>query len=408
MPPDPFAQEYSMKLASRTARITPSPTLQLSATVKALVAQGQQVFDFTAGEPSFDSPDVAKDAAYEAIRSGFTKYTSVTGIDELKDAIIDKFQRDQGLTYSRSQILVSCGAKHTLFNLALALFEAGDEVIIPAPYWVSYPEQILMADAKPVFVSTSESSGYAIDLKELEGTLTDRTKAIILNSPCNPTGSLYDRQTLEGIAKLALQYGFLVISDEIYEKMIYDEHRHQSIASLGPDIAQNTILVNGVSKTYAMTGWRIGYAAGPEPLIKAMGDIQSQSTSNPTSIAQKAAVGALRGGDAFIQHMVKELDSRRKAMVAGLNRISDIHCPMPSGAFYAFPNIAQLVGRRFQGQDLATPFALANFFLKEAQVACVPGEPFGSPTHLRFSYTGTLEVIEEGLHRLAKAVGKLE
>lgn len=397
-----------MKLASRTTRISPSPTLQLSATVKALVAQGQQVFDFTAGEPSFDSPDVAKNAAYDAIRSGFTKYTAVTGIDDLKDAITEKFQRDQGITYSRSQILVSCGAKHTLFNLALALFESGDEVIIPTPYWVSYPEQILVADAKPVFLPTSESAGYAIDLNALEAALTDRTKAIILNSPCNPTGSMYDRQTLEGIAKLALQHNILIISDEIYEKMIYDGHRHHSIASLGPDIARNTIIVNGVSKTYSMTGWRIGYAAGPDLLIKAMGDIQSQSTSNPTSISQKAAVGALRGGEPFIQHMVKELDIRRKAIVGGLNRVTGIHCPMPSGAFYAFPNIAQLLGRRFQGQSLDTPLALANFFLKEAQVACVPGEPFGSPMHLRFSYTGTLEVIEEGLEHLAEAVARLE
>jgi len=397
-----------MKLATRTTRITPSPTLQLSATVKALVAQGQRVFDFTAGEPSFDSPDVAKNAAYEAIRSGFTKYTAVTGIDDLKDAIIEKFQRDQGLTYSRAQILVSCGAKHTLFNLALALFEAGDEVIIPTPYWVSYPEQIRVADAKPVFLPTSESSGYAIDLNALESTLTNRTKAIILNSPCNPTGSMYDRQTLERIATVALQHNILIISDEIYEKMIYDQHQHHSIASVGPDMSRNTIIVNGVSKTYSMTGWRIGYAAGPDSLIKAMGDIQSQSTSNATSIAQKAAVGALRGGDAFIQHMVKELDIRWKAIVGGLNRISGIHCPMPSGAFYAFPNISRLLGRRFKGQPLATPFALANYFLKEANVACVPGEPFGSPTHLRFSYTGTMEVIEEGLQHLAEAVARLE
>ncbi|MCA9498089.1 MAG: pyridoxal phosphate-dependent aminotransferase [Nitrospira sp.] len=397
-----------MNLASRTTRITPSPTLQLSATVKALVAQGQQVFDFTAGEPSLDSPAEAKEAAYEAIGSGFTKYTAVTGIDDLKEAIIEKFQRDQGLAYSRSQILVSCGAKHTLFNLAMALFEAGDEVIIPAPYWVSYPEQVLLADANPVFVPTSESSGYAIDVKTLESALTDRTKAIILNSPCNPTGSMYDRQTLEGIAQLALQHNLLIISDEIYEKMIYDQHQHYSIASLGSDIAKHTIIVNGVSKTYSMTGWRIGYAAGPEKLIKAMGDIQSQSTSNPSSISQKAAVGALRKSDGFIQHMVKELDIRRKAIVEGLNRIPGIHCPMPSGAFYAFPNVAHLLGRRFEGESLSTPLAIANFFLREAQVACVPGEPFGSPMHLRFSYTGTLEVIEKGLRHLTEAVAKLE
>lgn len=397
-----------MNLASRTTRITPSPTLQLSATVKALVAQGQQVFDFTAGEPSLDSPEEAKEAAYQAIRSGFTKYTAVTGIDDLKEAIIEKFQRDQGLTYSKSQILVSCGAKHTLFNLALALFEAGDEVIIPAPYWVSYPEQVLVADAKPVFFPTSESSGYAIDVKALESAVTDRTKAIILNSPCNPTGSMYDRHTLEGIARIALEHDLLIISDEIYEKMVYDRHQHHSIASLGADIAKNTIIVNGVSKTYSMTGWRIGYAAGPETLIKAMGDIQSQSTSNPSSISQKAAIGAIRGADAFIQHMVKELDIRRKAIVEGLNRIPGIHCPMPAGAFYAFPSVAQLLGRRFKGESLSTPLAFAKFFLKEAQVACVPGEPFGSPTHLRFSYTGTLEVIEEGLQHLTEAVAKLE
>ncbi len=397
-----------MTLATRTSRITPSPTLQLSATVKAMVAKGQQIFDFTAGEPSFDSPDEAKNAAYEAIQSGFTKYTAVSGIDDLKDAIIEKFQRDQGLTYSRSQILVSCGAKHTLFNLALALFEAGDEVIIPAPYWVSYPEQILLADAKPVILPTSESSGYAIDLPALKAALTDRTKAIILNSPCNPTGSMYDRETLEQIGKLAVQHNLFVISDEIYEKMTYDRNRHYSIASLDPEVANNTVIVNGVSKTYSMTGWRIGYAAGPAPLIKAMGDIQSQSTSNPTSIAQKAAIGAMWGGDAFIQHMVKELDIRRRSIVAGLNGIPGIQCPTPAGAFYAFPNVAGLLGRRFHGQVLDTPFTLADYFLKESQVACVPGEPFGTPTHLRFSYTGTLNVIEEGLSRLAGAVANLE
>jgi len=397
-----------MKLATRTTRITPSPTLQLSATVKALMAQGKQVFDFTAGEPSFDSPDEAKEAAIKAIQAGFTKYTAVTGIDELKDAIIEKFQRDQGLTYSRSQIVVSCGAKHTLFNLALALFEAGDEVIIPAPYWVSYPEQILVADATPVLLPTSETDNFAIDLSALKAIITERTKAIILNSPCNPTGSMYDRETLEGIARLAMQHNLLVISDEIYEKMVYDGHQHCSIATVHPDMVQHTVIVNGVSKTYSMTGWRIGYAAGPEPILKAMGNIQSQSTSNPTSIAQKAAVGALQGGSTFIEHMVKELDVRRQALVEGLNRIPGVHCPMPAGAFYAFPNMSALLGRRFRGKVLATPFDLANFFLTEATVACVPGEPFGTNSHLRFSYTGPLTVIEEGLHQLSQAVAQLE
>ncbi len=397
-----------MNLASRTTRITPSPTLQLSATVKAMVAQGQQVFDFTAGEPSFDSPDVAKQAAITAIQAGFTKYTAVTGIDELKDAIIEKFRGDQGLTYSRSQIVVSCGAKHTLFNLALALFETGDEVIIPSPYWVSYPEQILVADATPVFLPTAEAKNFAIDLSTLKNLITERTKAIILNSPCNPTGSMYDRETLEVIASLAIQHNLLVISDEIYEKMVYDDHHHCSIATVHPDMVHQTVIVNGVSKTYSMTGWRIGYAAGPEPILKAMGNIQSQSTSNPTSIAQKAAVGALQGGAQFIEHMVKELDIRRRAIVEGFNRISGIHCPMPAGAFYAFPNVTELLGRRFQGKVLESPFDLANFLLNEAQVACVPGEPFGAPSHLRFSYTGPLPVIEEGLHHFALAISRLE
>jgi aspartate aminotransferase len=397
-----------MKLARRTTKITPSPTLQLSATVKTLVAQGRDICDFTAGEPSFDSPDAAKEAAITAIKAGFTKYTAVTGIDELKNAIIDKLQTDQGLTYSRSQILVSCGAKHTLFNLALALFEEGDEVIIPAPYWVSYPEQVLVADATPVFLPTQESAGYAIDLDHLQHAITDRTKAIILNSPCNPTGGIYQQKTLEGIAELALRHGVLVISDEIYEKMVYDGHTHLSIASLSPEMAAHTIIVNGVSKTYSMTGWRIGYAAGPDPLIKAMGDIQSQSTSNPTSIAQKAAIGALQGGQEFIRMMVGELDTRRRVIVEGLNRIEGIHCPMPAGAFYAFPNIQGLLGRRFQDKVLSTPFDVADFFLKEAQVACVPGEPFGAPTHLRFSYTPTIDVIRQGLKKLAEAVGRLK
>ena len=397
-----------MNLASRTTRITPSPTLQLSATVKSLVSQGKRVFDFTAGEPSFDSPDAAKDAAITAIQAGFTKYTAVTGIDELKDSIIDKFQRDQGLTYSRPQIVVSCGAKHTLFNLALALFETGDEVIIPTPYWVSYPEQILVADATPVFMPTSEAKNYAIDLTSLKKIITDRTKAIILNSPCNPTGSMYDRATLEGIAALAIQRNLLVISDEIYEQMVYDTHQHCSIATIHPDMIHQTVIINGVSKTYSMTGWRIGYAAGPEPIMKAMGNIQSQSTSNPTSIAQKAAVGALKGGEPFIQHMVKELDIRRRAIVEGLNQLSGIRCPMPSGAFYAFPNVAELLGRRYQGKVLATPFDLANYFLNEAKVACVPGEPFGTHEHIRFSYTAPLPVIEEGLYHLAQAISKLD
>ncbi len=303
---------------------------------------------------------------------------------------------------------MSCGAKHTLFNLALSLFEAGDEVIIPAPYWVSYPEQVLVADATPVFLPTAESEHFAINISALQSLISNRTKAIILSSPCNPTGSMYRRETLEGIAALAIQHNLLVISDEIYEQMVYDDHQHYSIATVHPDMVNHTIIVNGVSKTYSMTGWRIGYAAGPESILKAMGNIQSQSTSNPTSIAQKAAIGALLGGGPFITQMVKELDARRKAIVEGLNKIPGIHCPMPAGAFYAFPNVSEILGRQYEGKILSTPFDLARFLLNEANVACVPGEPFGTEAHLRFSYTGPLSVIREGVDHLAQAIAKLE
>ena len=253
--------------------------------------------DFASGEPDFDTPDIAKAAAEAAIRGGFTKYTAASGIEELKIAIAEKLKKDQRLEYHTSQILVSCGAKHSLYNVAEALLESGDEVIVPAPFWVSYQDQILLNDATPVILETRESEGYAVTPDALKAKITPKTKAVILNSPGNPTGAIYERATLEGIAHVAVEQDLLVISDEIYEKILYDGHQHISIASLGPEIAARTVVVNGVSKAYAMTGWRIGYAAGPTELIKAMANIQSQSTSNPTSIAQKAAVAAIRSGD---------------------------------------------------------------------------------------------------------------
>ena len=396
-----------MKLASRTTRIGPSPTLQMAATAKALAAQGVEVFDFSAGEPAGDTPDFIKAAAYQAIQSGFTKYTPVTGIDELKEAIQEKFERDQGIKYEKSQILVSCGAKHILYNLSQALFEAGDEVIVPTPCWVSYPDQILLSDATPVFLETQETANYAIDPVALEASVTPRTKAIILNSPCNPTGSIYERQTLEGIASIALRHKLLIISDEIYEKMVYENYRHISIASLDPELAKNTVIVNGVSKTFAMTGWRIGYAAGPKDIITAMGHVQSQSTSNPTSISQKAAVAALRGDPAIISQMVRELDECRTAMVKRLNGIPGIHCPTPAGAFYAFSNVSQLLGRHHAKGTINSPTDLAEFLLSQSKVVTVPGEPFGSPHHLRLSYTPNLETIHRGMDHLETAIKAL-
>ena len=330
-----------IKLAKRVGRISPSPTLRMTAEAKAMAARGVDVIDFAAGEPDLDTPDAVKEAGIAAIRAGFTKYTASGGIDELKVAVIDKLKRDQGLAYDKSQILISCGAKHSLYNLGQALFEAGDEVLIPAPYWVSYPDQAVLNDATPVMIPTEEATGFQLTGGLVERYVTERTKAIIVNSPSNPTGAVYQVRTLQAIAEVALRRNFLIISDEIYEKMVYDGARHESIASLGKDVQARTVVVNGVSKAYAMTGWRIGYSAGPVDVISAMGTVQSQSTSNPNSMAQKAAVTALNQGEPFITAMVTEFDKRRRFMVERLNKIPGVHCMMPSGAFYAFPHIGQ-------------------------------------------------------------------
>ncbi len=396
-----------MKLAARAGRIVPSPTLSIAATAKAMVAQGIDIIDFASGEPDWDTPESVKAAAEAAIRSGFTKYTASAGIEELKRAIAEKLAVEQGLRYDTSQILVSCGAKHSLYNLAEALLEAGDEVIIPAPFWVSYRDQVLLNDATPVLLHTSEADGYAVSHTGLEACVTPRTKAMIVNSPGNPTGATYDRATLEGIADVALRHDLVIISDEIYEKILYDGARHCSIATLGPDVAARTVVVNGVSKAYAMTGWRIGYAAGPKDLITAMANIQSQSTSNPSSISQKAAVAALQGGGAFTQRMVVEFDRRRRLMVERLNKMPGVSCRMPSGAFYTFPNIAGVFTRRHQRGPITSAAELAAYLLTEARVAVVPGEPFGSSSHLRLSYATGIEVIARGLDRMEAALRQL-
>lgn len=396
-----------MKLAARVNRIAPSPTLAMAATAKAMAAQGIDVIDFSTGEPDFDTPEPVKAAAEAAIRSGFTKYTPSSGIDELRGAIIEKLKTEQGLQYEKSQVLVSCGAKHSLYNLAEALLEAGDEIIIPTPYWVSYSDQALLNDATAVLLPTSEDDGYAIHPEALERRITARTKALIINSPCNPTGATYGRKMLEAIATIAIRHDLVVISDEIYEKVLYDGDVHVSIATLGPDIAARTVVINGVSKAYAMTGWRIGYAAGPKDLITAMGNIQSQSTSNPCSISQKAAVAALRFGEPFTKQMVAEFDRRRRVIVEGLNKIPGVSCRMPGGAFYAFPNIKGVLGKRGPTGPINNPTDLATYLLKDAHIAVVPGEPFGSPDHIRLSYATSMETITRGIERLGTALKKL-
>jgi len=395
-------------LSPRAQNIKPSPTLAIDSRAKAMKASGIDVINFGVGEPDFDTPDNVKEAACKAIRDGFTKYTPVGGIDPLKDAIIEKFQQDNGLSYKREEILVSCGAKHSLYNIAQALYGPGDEVIIPSPYWVSYPDQVLLNDAKPVFVKTLESDSFVVRPEALEACITKNTKALILNSPSNPTGMLYNRKNLEKIAELAVKHNFYVISDEIYEKLVYDGSEHVSIASLGDEIRARTIVVNGLSKSHAMTGWRLGYAAGPADLIKAMTNIQSQSTSNPNSMTQKAAVEALKGPQEFISTMRAEFDRRRKFVVSELNTIPGMSCIMPNGAFYAFPNTAKIYGARFRDKAINSSTDLALYFLEEAKVALVHGEAFGADNYVRISYATSLDDISKGLERIRQALQNLD
>jgi len=394
-------------LSERARNIKPSPTLAINAKAKAMKAAGVDVVNFGVGEPDFDTPENIKEAAIKAIRDGFTKYTLVGGIDPLKDAIVEKFRKDNGLEYSREEVIVSCGAKHSLYNIAQALYGSGDEVIIPAPYWVSYPDQVLLNDAAPVFVKTYEKDKFMLKAVALKSHITKKTKAIILNSPSNPTGLTYDRKTLEDIASIALEHNLYVISDEIYEKITYDGFVHASIASLGNEIKNRTLIVNGLSKAYAMTGWRIGYTAGSKDIIKAMTNIQSQSTSNPTSIAQKAAVEALTGPQDFIKIMLAEFDKRRKYLVSELNAISGISCLTPTGAFYAFPNTSKLYGKQADGEKISSSSRLALYLLEKANVAVVPGDAFGDDNYIRLSYATSMENIKKGVKRIKDAVSAI-
>lgn len=390
-------------LASRVKNVKPSPTLAMDAKAKAMKAAGEDVVNFGVGEPDFDTPDNIKEAAIKAIKDGFTKYTPAGGIVPLKEAIVDKFRSDNAIEYDVSEIIVNCGAKHSLYNIAQAMYEQGDEVIIPAPYWVSYPDQVLLAEAKPVIVKTEESDNFMLRPEALKAAITPKTRAIILNYPSNPTGCAYSKTALEEIADIVLQHKNLyVVSDEIYEKLLYDGTEHISIASLGKEIKDRTLLVNGLSKSHCMTGWRIGYTAGPVDVIKAMTKIQSQSTSNPTSIAQKAAVEALRGPQDFLAPMNAEFDKRRKYLVEALNAIDGITCMMPTGAFYVFPNTSGVYKGKVKGSmDLAT------YLLEEAKVALVPGEAFGDDNYIRISYATSMEDIQKAVGRIKDVLAKL-
>ena len=394
-------------LSSRAKSLKPSPTLAINAKAKSMQAQGIHVISFGAGEPDFDTPENIKQAAKKAIDDGFTKYTPVGGIDDLKDAIIKKFQRDNQLTYKRSEIIVSCGGKHSFYNLAQAIFDQGDEVIVPAPYWVSYPPMVALANATPVIAETTEKNDFKITSGELKKAITPKTKALILNSPSNPTGSAYTRKELENIAEIVLSKNIFVISDEIYEKIVYDGFKFISIASLSDEIKKRTIIVHGMAKTYAMTGWRIGYTAGSEEIISAMNNIQSQSTSNPTSISQKASVEALIGPQSEVDKMVSAFGQRRNYIVDRLNKIPGVSCYQPVGAFYVFPNFSSYYGKSFQGKKIENSTHLADFFLDVAKVAVVPGVEFGADPFERLSYATSMEDIKEGLNRIEESLKKL-
>ena len=397
-----------MKFAERVNRIKPSPTFAAAAKAAAMRAKGIEVISFAQGEPDFDTPDNIKETAYKAIRGGITKYTPAAGFPELKDAIIQKFKRDNNLTYDRSQVFASAGAKLILFNLAQALFETGDEVIVPAPYWVSYTDIVLLMDATPVVIPTSEEQGFKMSVQQLKSAITLRTRAIILNSPCNPTGAIYTAEELKALLEVLLPKKILIIADDIYEKFVYDGTVFTSIASLGKEVQDQTVVVNGVSKTYSMTGWRIGYAAGSAEIMAAMDKIQTQNVSNPVSFCQKAAVEALVGPQDSVQKMIAEFDQRRKYIVQRLNAMPGITCSLPQGAFYVFPNVTQLFGKKWGDRKLSNSSDVSDFILEEAKVAVVAGMAFGNDNYIRFSYATSRENIEKGMDRIQEALKKLK
>lgn len=396
-----------MRLADRVQKIQPSATLAIAAKARAMKAQGIDVVGFGVGEPDFDTPRHIKDAAVQGLTEGYTKYTPVGGIEELKEAICQRVQADHGLSYDPSQVIVSCGAKHAIYNAAMALLQHGDEVLLPAPYWVSYPDIIALTGAIPVILPTTEEEGFKVTPEQILKAVTPRTRTLILNSPCNPTGAIYLKHELEQIASVIEESEILVISDEIYDKLVYEDHRLISMAAVQEGCQQRTLMINGMSKTYAMTGWRIGYALGPEALIAAMTKIQGQSTSNPPSMAQKATIEALKGPQDCVSQMVQEFDRRRRFMVNRLNEMEGISCFDPGGAFYAFPRVDAYFGRRSGEKVINSPSDLADYLLREARVAVVPGEPFGSDRHVRLSFAVSMESIQEGLDRIEDALGKL-
>ena len=394
-----------MQFSRKVQQMEPSVTLAVSAKAKAMRAEGADVVALSAGEPDFDTPQNIKDAAIRAIQEGATKYTPAAGTPELRKAVCAAMERDRGLTYDPAEAIVSCGAKQSLFIATLSLVDEGDEAIVPVPYWVTYPEQVKLAGGRPIILHPQD---LKITPEELRDAITSRTKLLILNSPSNPSGAVYTKEELEALADVILGTDAWVLADEIYGRILYDGAEHHSIATLRPGMRDRTIVIDGMSKTYAMTGWRIGYAVGPAEAISMMGKIQSQETSNPCSIAQAAALEALTGPQESVGEMVNAFDQRRRYMVGRLNAMDGVSCAMPKGAFYAFPNVSASYGKSVDGIKIEGSVDLCDFLLEEMKVACVPGAGFGSDANIRLSYATSGENIEKGLDRLEEGLKRLK
>ncbi len=396
-----------MRISQRCQRVTGSLTLAIDAKAKEMKQKGIDVVGFGAGEPDFDTPEHIRKAAKDALDLGKTRYTPAAGMPELRQAICDKLKRDNGLDYVPQQIVVSNGAKHSLFNSFQALLEEGDEVIVPGPYWVSYPEIVRMAGGVPVIVEGREENNFKPTIDDFRAAVTDKTRAVVINSPNNPNGFVFTREELQAIGDLAIEKDLSIVSDEIYEFLVYDGAEHISIASLSPEIKERTIVINGMSKAYAMTGWRIGYTASPLNAAKAMTNFQSHSTSCPNSIAQYAALTALSGPDDQLKSMVAEFDRRRRRIVELINEIPGLSCKPPKGAFYVMMNIGGVFGKRYNGAPIVDSMSFTQLLLDNSHVAVVPGAGFGADAYVRLSYATSMENIEKGLARIKEFVGKL-
>jgi len=395
-------------ISKSVAGISPSATESISFLANQLKRQGIDIISFAQGEPDFNTPNNIKEAAIAAIKTGFTKYTDVPGILELRKAVVDKFKRENGITYDVDQIIISNGGKQALYEVFRTICEKGDQVLIPTPCYVSYAEQVKLTGAEPIFFNTKEENNFRPTLEEVTENITPNVKAFIINSPNNPTGSIFEKEQLKKIAKFLVDRGVYIITDEVYEHLLYDGREHISVASLGKKEKEMSITVNSVSKTYAMTGWRVGYAAGPRKIIEAMSNLQGHATGNINSIAQKATIEALNGTQEPVKDMVKEYGKRREFMVKRLNNIEGIKCNYPDGAFYTFPNVTALYGKKYNGTTIENDMGVVKYFLEKAHVAVVPGEAFNYSGHVRFVFAKSMEEIKEGLDRIEKAIKELK